>query len=155
MKLRQQSSDPSCCSLSSGNSPCVGSEHSPMCSSGLAMNLTEKNLSVGKAVIVLGFCKSMTREAKGEKGGFLVGSLHQHQVLLECGHSFMSPKSWMPWDCRSCRCAEHWVWDCFSLITWRAVTLSMNNCVGLGQRVSSAVRTQQRHLAIFPQVKDE
>ena len=56
-------------------------------------------------------------------------------------HSWMA-KCWMSM-CRA------WGVGCFSLITWRAATLSMNECVGPGQRASSAVTTQQRHLAIF------
>ena len=48
-------------------------------------------------------------------------------------------------------------WDAghFSLITWRADTLSMKKCIGLGQRASAAMRMQLRCFAVFPQVTDE
>ena len=52
-----------------------------------------KELSIGKAVAVFRFHKSMTREARRGERRLSRGSLHWHQVLLEPGHSFMSPES--------------------------------------------------------------
>ena len=40
--------------------------------SGLAKNLKAKKLSIRKAVTIFGFHKSITREARREKGGFLM-----------------------------------------------------------------------------------
>ena len=60
-----------------------------------------KELSIGKAVTNFRFYKSMTRDARGKDRRLSRGSLCRHQVLLEPGHSFMSPKSWIPQDWQS------------------------------------------------------
>ena len=57
-----------------------------------------KDLSIRNALSIFGLCKSMTREARWGERGLSSGSLHWHQVLLEPGQSFISPKSWTPWD---------------------------------------------------------
>ena len=54
-----------------------------------------KELSFGKAVTIFRFYKSMLRDTRRGKRRLSCGSLHQHQVLLEPGHSFTSPKSWL------------------------------------------------------------
>ena len=60
-----------------------------------------KEFSIGKAVTVFRFHKSMTRDARRGQRRLSHGSLHRHQVLLEPGHSFTSPKFWTPRDWRS------------------------------------------------------
>ena len=62
--------------------------------------LHSKDLSIGKAVTVFGFCKSMTRRARRGERELSCRSLHRRHVPSEPGH-FTSPKSWMPWDLRS------------------------------------------------------
>ena len=57
-----------------------------------------KDLSIGKAVTIFGFHKSMMREARRGERGLSCGSLHWHQVWSEPGHPVMSPESWMPQD---------------------------------------------------------
>ena len=42
----------------------------------------------------------MTRDTRRGEMRLSRGSLHRHQVLLEPGHSFTSPESWIPWDWR-------------------------------------------------------
>ena len=59
-----------------------------------------KELSIGKAVTIFRFCKSMTRDTRGERG-LSHGSLRCHQVLMEPGYSFTSPESWIPRDWQS------------------------------------------------------
>ena len=54
-----------------------------------------KDLSIGKAIAIFRFHKSMTREARRGERGLSCGSLHWHQVLSEPGHSFTSHESWM------------------------------------------------------------
>ena len=57
-----------------------------------------KDLSIRKAVAIFGFHKSMTREARRGERELSCRSLHWHHVQSKPGHSFTSPKSWMPQD---------------------------------------------------------
>ena len=70
----------------------VGSEQSAVHASGTCDKPHSKELSIRKAVTVFGFHKSMTREARRGERRLSLGSLHQHQVLLEPGHFFMNPQ---------------------------------------------------------------
>ena len=79
----------------------VGSQQSAVHASGTCDKPHSKELSIGKAVTIFGFYKSMTRDARGRERRLSRGSLHRHQVLMEPGHLFTSPESWTPWDWQS------------------------------------------------------
>ena len=76
----------------------VGSKWSAVHGSGTCNEPHSKELSIGKAVTVFGFYKSMTREARRRERKLSLESWHWHQVLLEPGHSFTGSKSWTPWN---------------------------------------------------------
>ena len=76
-----------------GSQP-VGSECSAVHGSGTCKKRHSKELSIRKAITILGSTNQWQERQRGEKGGFLLDlCMHWHQVLLEPRHSFTSPES--------------------------------------------------------------